>query len=312
MQKIISLTTFVFAFLIIQSCGIEEAKNDKNKLVIASDFLNPKDTILFKRFIKSTNISLSIIHLNAESIAKKLDDEGFNTNIDVVFVSSLQSVKKLRAIKFHTISSQNIEDNFPSIRKFQNNSWFAIGYDPYIISYIPDTIETATNYKDFTSKFSYASLNSQNNKVLKSHVNFLIKNTMKNEAWNINFDKRYTILISESDSVSTKQIYLFKWSEYLNNPKLTQNKKRKIDLNFNSENGGLYADRKCLSVVKEAKNFKNAVSFLIFLHTNSHNAIFLEKFGAVPILEKGKVYIYPKIQSMQIFKVNEDSLLMHL
>ena len=68
---------FLFTFLvtIIASCSIEEAnQNQKNELIIASDFLKSKDTTLFKNFSKTNNIRIKnalIKHL-CHKLSKKM------------------------------------------------------------------------------------------------------------------------------------------------------------------------------------------------------------------------------------------------
>jgi hypothetical protein len=63
----------LFLGLVLVACKIEEAKPEiSKKLVLASDFLEAKDTVLFKRFSKKTGIRLKILNLNASQIAQKL------------------------------------------------------------------------------------------------------------------------------------------------------------------------------------------------------------------------------------------------
>ena len=60
--------TLLFAFL--TGCSIEKAnKSEKNELIIASDFLKSKDTILFRKFSDANNIRVKIKFL-MENILK--------------------------------------------------------------------------------------------------------------------------------------------------------------------------------------------------------------------------------------------------
>jgi ABC-type Fe3+ transport system substrate-binding protein len=304
---------FLFTFLvtIIASCSIEEAnQNQKNELIIASDFLKPKDTTLFKNFSKTNNIRIKIKFLSADSIQKRLRKDGFNSNFDLVFVKSLQSVKSLKTITFHHLSRNMITTSLFNFRAFQNNSWFAVGVDPYVFSAVPDTLEIPTSYRDLTQKFNYSCFNSSENAVLLAYVKHLTKKKPSYySSWKKSFEGNYVPFNAGTDSLPSKQFLLLRWS-HLDNPILRKNKKRTI--NYSLNNSSLYADRKCVAVVLQAKNFKNASLFLSFLNSKNKSFYFYEKMGAIPILPKNESYKYDKIQGMTILLVNEDSLLMNL
>lgn len=307
---------FVFIFVLLASllasCGIEEAnQNNKNEIIIASDFLKSKDSVLFQNFTKANNIRVRIKFLQADSIKKRLQKEGFNADFDLVFVKSLLSVKDLKSITFHHVSRATINESLYNFRAFQNNSWFAVGFDPYLFSFVPDTLEIPTSYHDLTQNFSYCSLNPSENAVLLAHVKHLTKKKPSYySSWKKSFEKNYVPFNPGTDSLPSKQFLLLKWSHYLENQIIKKNKKRSV--NYILNNSALYADRKCVAVVLQAKNFKNACLFLSFLNSKNKDAYYFEKIQAIPNLPKNENYIYEKIQGMKILKVNEDSLLMNL
>jgi hypothetical protein len=296
----------------LAGCSIEEAnKGNKNELIIASDFLKSKDSILFRKFSKANNIRVKIRFISSDSIQKSLRKDGFNSDFDLVFVKSLLSVKDLKSIKFHHLSQNIIKESLTNFQSFQNNSWFAIGLDPYVFSYVPDTLGVPTSYKDLTKNFNYTSLNPVENAVLLAHVKHLTKkNPSYYSSWKKSFEGNYIPFNPRADSLPLKQFFLLKWSQYLENPILKKNKKRIV--NYTLNNSSLYADRKCIAVVLEAKNFNNACLFLRFLNTKSKSAYFYEKMGIIPIKSKNEVYKYEKIRGMRILTISENSLLMNL
>lgn len=296
----------------LAGCSIEEAnKGNKNELIIASDFLKSKDSILFRKFSKANNIRVKIRFISSDSIQKSLRKDGFNSDFDLVFVKSLLSVKDLKSIKFHHLSQNIIKESLTNFQSFQNNSWFAIGLDPYVFSYIPDTLDVPTSYKHLTKNFNYTSLNPVENAVLLAHVKHLTKkNPSYYSSWKKSFEGNYIPFNPRADSLPSKQFFLLKWSQYLENPILKKNKKRIV--NFTLNNTALYADRKCIAVVLEAKNFNNACLFLSFLNTKSNSAYFFEKMGIIPIKSKNEVYKYEKIRVMRILTISENALLMNL
>lgn len=306
--------TFLVAFtiLFLAGCSIEEAKKgNKNELIIASDFLKSKDSILFRKFSNANNIRVKIRFISSDSIQKSLRKDGFNSDFDLVFVKSLLSVKDLNSIKFHHLSQNILNESLTNFRSFQNNSWFAVGLDPYVFSYIPDTLDVSTSYKDLTKNFNYSCLNPSENDVLLAHVKYLTKKkTSYYSRWKKSFERNYLPFYPGTDSLPSKQFLLLKWSQYLENPILKKNKKRIV--NYTLNNSSLYADRKCIAVVLEAKNFNNACLFLSFLNTKSNSAYFYERMGIIPIKSKNEAYEYEKIRGMRILTISEDSLLMNL
>lgn len=304
------LITFLILFL--AGCGIEEAKiSHKRELVIASDFLKSKDTILFRKFSIANNIHIKIRFLSSDSIQKSLKKDGFNSNFDLVFVKSLESVKDLRSTTFHHLSLNFIKESLTNFRSFQNNTWLAVGLDPYVFSYVPDTLDVPTSYKDLTKNFNYSCLNPSENAVFLANVKYLTKKKPSYYTnWKKQFEGNYLPFNKGTDSLPSKQFLLLKYSKYLENPILKKNKRRTI--NYALDNSALYADRKCIAVVLEAKNFKNACLFLSFLNTKNKSGFFYEKIRAIPMLPKNETYEYDKIHGMRILMIKEDSLLMHL
>ena len=304
---------FLFLLLLLFSgCRLEDADSkNTTELIIASDFLKPKDTVLFQTFSEVNHIHVKIKFLPTDSIKNSLHKDGFNSNFDLIFVKSLQSVKDLKSITFHHLSKNTIKESLFNFRAFQNNSWFAIGTDPYVFSTVPDTLEVPTSYRDLSQKFNYSSINPSENAVLLAHVKYLTKKKPSYYSmWKKSFEGNYVPFNAGSDSLPSKQFLLLKWSHYIENPIIKKNKKRTI--NYLLNNSALYADRKCIAVVLQAKNFKNACLFLSFLNSKNKSSYFYEKMGALPIYLENEKNEYKKIQGMKIQFVNEDSLLMNL
>jgi hypothetical protein len=186
-----------------------------------------------------------------------------------------------------------------------------VGLDPYVFSYVPDTLDVPTSYKDLTKNFNYSCLNPSENAVFLANVKYLTKKKPSYYTnWKKQFEGNYLPFNKGTDSLPSKQFLLLKYSKYLENPILKKNKRRTI--NYALDNSALYADRKCIAVVLEAKNFKNACLFLSFLNTKNKSGFFYEKIRAIPMLPKNETYEYDKIHGMRILMNKEDSLLMHL
>ena len=313
MSLFFRLIQFCILIFLVAACRVEEAKpSKKNKLIIASDFLKSADEILFNDFTKKNKFQIKIVFLSSDSIKKTLNRDRFNSNFDLVFVKSLQSVKELNAVSFHPISKSNIKQSFTKFRAFRNKTWFSIGVDPFVFSFIPDTLAYPKTYSELGKEHKFSCLKTTNNKVLFAHVKYLSKKTPKYYiSWKKSFQKNLSPFIVYSDSLPSKQFLLINWSELLTNPIFKKNSKRKIDFDINYPNG-LFADRKCIAIVLEARNFKNALLFMNYLNDKSNNVRFYKKMGVIPFSKKLNSYSSRSIQTMKIMKINEDSLLMNL
>jgi len=283
MIRIVIYLKFLLPLLIgviLVSCNIEEAKPEINKkLVIASDFLEPKDTTLFIEFSKKYAIHVEILNLSAEKIAQRLEKDVFNSSIDLVFVKSLQSVKILENIPFQKLNSIVLHEKIPSLKVFKNNNWLVAGLDPFVFSYIPDSSNTAKTYSDLTNNFSWSSPQSIDEfSVLLAHRGSHSKNDAK---WKKGFIENNVAFNSGNDSVQNTQFLVVKNSFLVKNKFLKNNGKRVIF--FPKENSqGCYADRWCIAIVDQAKNYESTQAFLLYYSKLPLSNIFNKQYGVIP------------------------------
>ena len=292
----------LFLGLILVACKIEEAKPEiSKKLVLASDFLEAKDTVLFKRFSKKTGIRLKILNLNASQIAQKLKKEGYNSSIDLVFVKSLSSVKTLDKTKFQKLDVNFLREKTPSLKAFKNATWLVAGLDPYVFSYIPDSTKTAKTYSALSTNFSWASPQSNDEfSVLLAHSGSLTKNDAK---WKKGFIQNNVTFNAENDSAQNTQFLVMKHSFFIKNKSLSQNKKRVL-LFPEDKKTGCYADRWCFAIVNQAKNYESTKAFLMYYSKLSLSNNFKKQHGVFPKTDK--------LKNPKILKIKEDVLLKNI
>ncbi|NBW30592.1 MAG: hypothetical protein EBR35_04960 [Flavobacteriales bacterium] len=261
----------LFLGLVLVACKIEEAKPEiSKKLVLASDFLEAKDTVLFKRFSKKTGIRLKILNLNASQIAQKLKKEGYNSSIDLVFVKSLNSVKILDKTKFQELDANFLREKTPSLKAFKNATWLVAGLDPFVFSYIPDTTKTAKNYSDLSTNFTWASpQSSEQFSVLLAHRG---SHSKKDAKWKKGFIQNNVTFNSENDSLQNRQFLVIKHSFFTKNKELS--KQREVFFPDKT-----YADRWCFAVVDQAINYGNVEAFLMYYSSLSESTYFIKKTG---------------------------------
>ena len=294
----------LFLGLVLVACKIEEAKPEiSKKLVLASDFLEAKDTVLFKRFSKKTGIRLKILNLNASQIAQKLKKEGYNSSIDLVFVKSLNSVKILDKTKFQKLDANFLREKTPSLKAFKNATWLVAGLDPYVFSYIPDSTKTAKTYSALSTNFTWASPQSKDEfSVLLAHRG---SHSKKDAKWKKGFIQNNVAFNSENDSVKNRQFLVIKHSFFIKNKSLSQNKKRVLFFPKEKKTA-CYADRWCFAVVDQAINYGNVEAFLMYYSNLSESTYFIKKTGVFPYRESARKTLNLR---NTILKIQEDSLL---
>jgi ABC-type Fe3+ transport system substrate-binding protein len=292
----------LFLGLVLVACKIEEAKPEiSRKLVLASDFLEAKDTVLFKRFSKKTGIRLKILNLNASQIAQKLKKEGYNNTIDLVFVKSLNSVKTLDKTKFQNLDANFLREKTPSLNAFKNATWLVAGLDPYVFSYIPDSTKTAKTYSALSTNFTWASPQSNDEfSVLLAHRG---SHSKKDAKWKKGFIENNVAFNSENDSVQNRQFLVIKHSFFIKNKSLSQNKKRVL-LFPKEKKTACYADRWCFAVVDQAKNYESAKTFLVYYSKWSLSKNFKKQHGVFPKIEK--------LKNPKILNIKEEVLLKNM
>jgi ABC-type Fe3+ transport system substrate-binding protein len=288
----------LFLGLVLVACKIEEAKPEiSKKLVLASDFLEAKDTVLFKRFSKKTGIRLKILNLNAGQIAQKLKKEGYNSSIDLVFVKSLNSVKILDKTKFQELDANFLREKTPSLKAFKNATWLVAGLDPFVFLYDPNFYTGKKNYRDLSKDFTWASPQSiEELAVIGAHNTILFK---KKDSVQYNFIKNNVAYQSLSYGVISSQFLVLKNSFFEKNKELS--KKREIFFPDKT-----YADRWCFAVVDQAINYGNVEAFLMYYSNLSESTYFIKKTGVFPYRESARKTLNLR---NTILKIQEDSLL---
>ncbi len=287
-----------FLGLVLVACKIEEAKPEiSKKLVLASDFLEAKDTVLFKRFSKKTGIRLKILNLNASQIAQKLKKEGYNSSIDLVFVKSLNSVKILDKTKFQELDANFLREKTPSLKAFKNATWLVAGLDPFVFLYDPNFYTGKKNYRDLSKNFTWASPQSiEELAVLGAHNTILFK---KKDSVQYNFIKNNVAYQSLSNGVISSQFLVLKNSFFEKNKELS--KKREVFFPDKT-----YADRWCFAVVDQAINYGNVEAFLMYYSSLSESTYFIKKTGVFPYRDSARETLNLR---NTILKIQEDSLL---
>lgn len=294
--KIVFLFTCLIASIV--SCSIDEAQPlAHKKLVIASDFLYQKDVRFFSEFAKKEKVKIEIVHMRADSIAFRLKKDAYNTNIDLVLVQSLLSIKALGGHAFQKID-ETTQQQLTRLTKFEKN-WFLIGRDPFVLSYLKDSLEKPHSYRELSTDFLWASPDVPSLEVLKAQVRYQYEHQKKKKEnqrslkeWLRGLKDHRVNYQEGSDSTASTQLLLMRYSSYLSNNPLLRTKKRVVIFPKNA-----YFDYFAIAVVPQAKDYEVSKSFLLFWNEHAMDKRFLKQFGITPLakVKKGQAfYISPK------------------
>lgn len=297
MDKVKDFLLFVLLISSLFACSIDEAQPLANKkLVIASDFLYPKDARFFAELTKKEKVAIEIIHMRADSIQYRLKKDGFNTNIDLVFIKSLLGVKSLENQAFQPVQNAFSDGELSELKQIRNN-WFLVGKDPFVISYLKDSLEKPSSYRELSSDYLWTSPDLASLEVLKAHVRYQFQNKQGNNKqelkdWLRGLKDHRVNYQKGTDSTASTQLLLLTYSTYSKNKLLVQTKKRKVILPKQ-----LYSDYFAMAVVPQAKNYAMTKLFLLFWNEKANSSKFLKHFGMTDLnrIKKGKgFYISPE------------------
>ncbi len=278
-------------------CSIEEAQPlAHKKLVIASDFLYPKDARYFSEFAKQKKVQVEIIHMRADSMEYRLKKDGYNTDIDLVFVQSLVSVKQLENQAFQPIQNDFHEQKLDQLKQIEKN-WFLVGRDPFIITYLKDSLEKPSTYRELSSDYLWASPDLASLEVMKAHVRYQFqqnKDTKKNalKTWLRGLKDHRVNYLEGSKTSPNRQLLLMKYSAYFKSKELDRSKNRVLLFPPN-----IYNDYFAVAIVPQARNYEMTKSFLLFWNEKASYKQFLRRFGMKALIpyKKGMgFYISPK------------------
>lgn len=154
MFSFVKYLSLIFILLLVGSCSIPEAQAPKKStIILASDFLYAKDSILFANFEKQQNIKVKIKHLTADSILAHYTFYEYNSKFDGVLMYSTYTLNKLSiAHILHPLSKELIDA--PKGAKSPNNDWIVFGLDPFVIDFGTDNTRNYA-YNEFTHGFKW-------------------------------------------------------------------------------------------------------------------------------------------------------------
>lgn len=285
-----ALSIIVVFLLTAISCNVEVAKESKKQYVtIFTDCLGKKDLKLFKNFQKINHISVHIVYLSADEIISKIKKEGYNTNADIIILKSIVTIRKAQRLNLlNSINSENLNGLIESNLRSDDNTWFGIGLDPYVLITKLKAEKEPEKYAElFTNEYKDKWTTDLENYTdvipFLASINRLNKRPeFYKTATNFKEDQLY--LGKSMDNYLKPNYFLTNFSNYVQNIS-NQDSLSEIykPIFLNQTSSGAYFNLHCAAIIKQAKNFDNAKLLLEYLAKNEFNEQLNQKWKTIPI-----------------------------
>ena len=304
-QKIYVVFILFFAS-ILGACSIETAKApSSSELVILSDYLLPKDTVLFSQFSKNRNVSVKIIATETDKIVGLMRNNGFNTKGDIIMVKSLLDINRLnqRDILHNIDFSKELV-----LPEHDQSNWsrnfLAYGYDPFVFA--NSKYALLNTYADLKRLPFVSNISERNIPVVLSPV---IKKFSKMQAntWIKKFARNRISIDSlariNNDSIRLRLPILTTYSDFrINKDSVLNYSHRRLKLSNNSSKGTFY-NLRTIAILKHAQNYSEAREFSMFYLKKKNNISLNKKLSTIPIY-------YPETQFKR-YKTNTSELIQY-
>ena len=249
---------------VLQSCSTEVAKPLPHQyIVLASDFLTKKDLPVFKQFTKKFGIKVYIISLSEQQLIEKLNKEKTATRIDAILLSSLVGMEKANRLN--------------ALQMTLKNPIVAIGYDPYIYTIVNDSLNTKASYRGVFASDNWSSLSTKTSYFtpMLAEVKQLLR---KKKSDFPNWVKQFFKHKSNQDTAVNNSAVISKYSDFM---ALDYSIRKKITLLFPKEK--TYTDLAVFAIVKQARNYSNALLLRRAIQQEKMNRIIAAKGNFFPL-----------------------------
>jgi len=275
---------FLFSALlaILSYCSIPEVKETKPKrIVLASDFLFPKDSLLLRKFEKKTNLTLVIKNMSTDSIQAHFKKWKYNSKIDVVLLSSSSLANQLTNAKVLNILPDNIVEKHSPLISY-NKDWIAIGINPYVFDYGDSIPKKNSFYQNLTKSANWTtSLNKGELSAFYASVSNHFGKSKKQESqeW-----IRKMMLNLEENKKDLKNIPVYSLNTF--------QKTHLANANYsipNQNDYGCFYDGYCIGIIKNSKNYFWAEKLVRYFLVENNNEVLTWKLNLFPFFNpKGR------------------------
>jgi iron(III) transport system substrate-binding protein len=311
--KILNYIHIINAIIVVafvSACKLETAKEaKKQELIVASDFLNYKDVKLFQSFEKNFNIEVTILTMDTDSLLKKLNNEKYATRIDIIMLKSALDMCQLEdANKLQKILNPENRPDLPFRYRDNDHHWYGLSIDPYIIVSKKDSLGRILNYGDLAKKPEWTTNLKRNEDLIPLFTTTLHQwRDQKKDAiieWHDKLLQKETQFRKPKDSVFIFPPLLTTYSSYYSDSTLYRSAYKRAKLIYPNQNkGGLIYKLRAIAIVKQARNYTNAVDFINYLCRDDINQRINNWWNTFPInssLERSYTYQNKRFKSYPV------------
>lgn len=308
MQGLTSSFSWIFTLLLagLTSCGIETAEPEQSEaLVIASDFLHEKDTVLFSDFTRKNNVHLIIRHLSPDQMISEVESKGYNSGIDLVLSGNMHTQITLNK---NGILQDLVE--LESEIKTQNqyisykHNFVGIGLDPFVLKYASDSIQEPKSYHDLARFSGYHTLSKSDIISFLSPIRKRM-NRAKTYDWAKNWTENSSLRPEKGPWNDSAKVVLCKYSQLETiNDSIWE---AYSDGHYfpNEEGTGVYFDLISISIVQQAEHYSDAQKFMAHCQNSGYNATLNRQIHCFPIYN----YLQARIDGPKFYTSQIDQLL---
>lgn len=305
----LSLLIISLIFCVISGCYVKNATSEKHKtLVIASDYLNEADSLLFNDFSKNKKVRIIIKHIDAMHLEKTINANKYGHGIDLVMMRSLFSLDKMRGSNlFHSV--RQIKNEFTLLEPFisERYRYVGIGIDPFVCISDPDTNVNIRNYSDLKYN-SFINLLEEEDLIPMFSTILTKMNKVKTYEWTKSIFKNEIRLkdLNRLNSKSTS-IVLTTYEKFTTTFKNDSILNRFTKLNFpNSTTSGTFYNLRTICITEQAQDYTEALMFINYYLLPQNNEKLNRYLHTLPISSKQdgiRLYYIDSKEIIQYYKL---------
>lgn len=312
MKTILKNIRYLLLFLgiLLYSCEIESAKPQKQKrLVIASDYLKPSDSLLFQNFTKIKGIKVKIIHMSPSKMIGEFRKDKYNTGIDLFMLKSMTNVLNFHKKEIlHSLKKDIHFAEKDADYSSEKYNYVGFGYDPFIVALPKSNPKIIRMYNDLT-RFKF-STDLSNDELIPMLAPILEK--MKR----VDANKWVQKFFAASERDSTYNDSIIRNLPILTNYSAFYNSKSnqftdKVCVFPNTKSTGTFYNLRTFTIAVQAENFTEATTFIKYYSEQNANEILNEKLNTIGIgtNKKGFRKYYYNSEEMMSYYLTVDRLL---
>jgi len=289
--------SFIILFFSI-GCKLENAKPETdNELIIVSDYLEAKDSMLFEKFASKNDVRVIIKDMEVNDVIGAFRNYKYGVGIDILMLKSLYNVNRLsKNDYFQSVSNFSKESSFNSLKY----NYIGFGIDPYVLAYNPDTLLSVRTYGDLKSNLFVTDLGDELMIPMLAPV-MAKMDKVQSSKWIRSFRNNQMKITKRN--VDTSMVFLTTLSSYnkkYQSDSLLMNYSEFIYPNNNSK--GTFYNLRTFAIVDQAENYSIAKDFILFYTEEKRNKSLCSEMSIISINEQNKPCRLYKVKSEKLLQ----------